>query len=211
MANLPVDFKDDIMNAAMSNKRRYRMINNSDGTVSFEDVTQYDQVGSDFGAAQVNQTNKEVNARLYATDVVDPMLATKAGFAADALKTKEQISELNKKTLQYKLVGNVQFDTSKWKGTVSCVTLSGGYIGFVFGTMTKQTDEPVAFGEIVGSIPGYYSKYVIPIPMYQSNGVIHNALVLMPEGNLRLYYPDFEKINASKSMYQFNTTFYMAK
>lgn len=63
MANgiLPVDFRDDILSEDMNNRRRYQMITNSDGTVSFEDVTKYDQVGSNFGQAQINATNKAVN------------------------------------------------------------------------------------------------------------------------------------------------------
>ena len=35
---VPVNFKDDIMNSSMGGKRRYKMINNSDGTVSLEDA-----------------------------------------------------------------------------------------------------------------------------------------------------------------------------
>ena len=66
-STVPVNFKDDIMNSAMGGKRRYRMINNSDETISLEDVTTYDQVGSTFGAAQINATNKAVNAVADAT------------------------------------------------------------------------------------------------------------------------------------------------
>lgn len=59
---LPVNFVDDILNTAISDKRRYNLINNSDGTISLEDVTTYIQIGSEFGAEQVNQTNGAVNA-----------------------------------------------------------------------------------------------------------------------------------------------------
>lgn len=64
---LPVNFKDDVLASSMSGKRRYRLIHNSDGTVSLEDATTYTQVGSNFGAAQANATNMAVNASL-ATD-----------------------------------------------------------------------------------------------------------------------------------------------
>ena len=43
-ANLPVNFKDDILKENMNGKRRFKMIQNTDGTVSFEDVTDYTQV-----------------------------------------------------------------------------------------------------------------------------------------------------------------------
>lgn len=63
-STLPVNYQDDILNNAMGGKRRYKMINNSDGTVSLEDVTTYDQVGSNFGAGQMNATNQAVNESL---------------------------------------------------------------------------------------------------------------------------------------------------
>lgn len=57
---LPVDFQDDILAESMNGRRKYQMITNSDGTVSFVDVTEYTQVGSNFGQAQVNATNEAV-------------------------------------------------------------------------------------------------------------------------------------------------------
>ena len=44
--NLPVDFKDDILNTGVNQKRKYQQTYNSDGSVSFEDVTAYQQKGS---------------------------------------------------------------------------------------------------------------------------------------------------------------------
>lgn len=59
---LPVNFQDDIISANMGGRRKYNLINNPDGTVSLEDVTEYTQVGSDYGAKQINATNEAVNA-----------------------------------------------------------------------------------------------------------------------------------------------------
>ena len=64
MAALPVNYQNDILNEAMSGKRRYEMTTNLDGTVSFTDVTDYDQVGSNIGAGDLNATNAEVNSRI---------------------------------------------------------------------------------------------------------------------------------------------------
>lgn len=61
MANLPTDFKDDIL-ASSNTRRKYNMIRNDDKTFSFEDVTDYSQVGSTFGADELNATNEAVNA-----------------------------------------------------------------------------------------------------------------------------------------------------
>ena len=92
-STVPVNFKDDIMNSAMGGKRRYRMINNSDETISLEDVTTYDQVGSTFGAAQINATNKAVNAAADASKIIDDIDAiratTQSGYMAGALALKQ--------------------------------------------------------------------------------------------------------------------------
>ena len=58
---LPVDFKDDIINEEVNERRKYRMIQNGDETVSFEDVTDYLQRGSLFGSKEVLDTNRTVN------------------------------------------------------------------------------------------------------------------------------------------------------
>lgn len=51
---LKTDYKDD----GFAGNRKYRMITNADGTMSFEDVTPYDPVGDSFGAKDINDTNK---------------------------------------------------------------------------------------------------------------------------------------------------------
>lgn len=73
---LPTNFKDDVLSASMNKMRRYEQIYNDDGSVSLEDVTEYEQIGSRFGAAQVNETNKAINdlaqthtLKTYATPV----------------------------------------------------------------------------------------------------------------------------------------------
>lgn len=60
MALLKTNYKDDIL-LDTSGKRKYTMITNDDGTVSFVDVTDYSQNGDAFGAADINATNTEVN------------------------------------------------------------------------------------------------------------------------------------------------------
>lgn len=55
------DYKDDILDISKNEKRKYNMTTNSDGTVSFEDVTEYSQVGDSFGGADVNAITTVVN------------------------------------------------------------------------------------------------------------------------------------------------------
>ena len=98
---LPVDFQDDILTEDMDGRRRYQMITNADGTVSFVDVTEYTQVGSNFGQAQINATNEAVNESADKNKIIDSkedLLAnTQAGMMAGALAVKEIRSELNEK------------------------------------------------------------------------------------------------------------------
>lgn len=60
MANLRTDYKDDILNTSVNTRRKFNMVNNSDGTVSFEDATIYTQVGDSFGAFDINETNRQI-------------------------------------------------------------------------------------------------------------------------------------------------------
>lgn len=98
MAVLPTNYLDDILAASMGGKRRFRITHEDGSTeeVTLEDVSEYEQVGSPFGSGDVNKTNQAVNEKLDSADVVDPALATVLGFAADAKKTGDALSELNK-------------------------------------------------------------------------------------------------------------------
>lgn len=68
---LPTNYKDDILNTSVEGMRRYQMIYNPDNTVSFKDVTPYDQTGSDFGAGDINLTNQAVNQSADAGKIID--------------------------------------------------------------------------------------------------------------------------------------------
>ena len=116
-ANLPVNFKDDILKENMNGKRRFNMIQNSDGTVSFEDVTDYTQVGSTFGAAQINATNEAANNAADASKIIDSLETIKAntqsGYIAGALALKELNSNLKSlKIVQFETGGNGDYKTA---------------------------------------------------------------------------------------------------
>ena len=98
MADLLTNFLDDILSASMGGKRRYKItrLDGSSEEVTIEDISKYDQVGSTFGAGDINKTNQAVNEKFDSDDVVDPKLATEEGFAADAKLTGDALSELNK-------------------------------------------------------------------------------------------------------------------
>ena len=94
---LPVSYKDDVLATSMGQKRRYNIIYNDDGTVSFDDVTEYTQVGDNYGAAQLNATNQAVNESVDKATIIDSlddiMANTTEGMPAGSLA----IAELNNK------------------------------------------------------------------------------------------------------------------
>lgn len=57
---LSTDFKDSVMKNT-TGKRKYKMTNNSDGTVYLEDVTEYSQEGSSYGAKEINEERQKIN------------------------------------------------------------------------------------------------------------------------------------------------------
>lgn len=92
---LSTDFKDDIL-ASQNSKRKYTQVNNSDGTVSFQDSTAYSQVGSPYGAKEVNEEREAINNiyanKLVTLDEID--LVTEPGFFVDAQVVKELNSNI---------------------------------------------------------------------------------------------------------------------
>ena len=98
MADLSTNYMDDILAESMNGKRKYR-ITRADGSfeeVTLEDISEYEQRGSVFGAGDINRTNQAVNEKFDSGDVVDPMETTVPGFAADALAVKNHFNEQNK-------------------------------------------------------------------------------------------------------------------
>lgn len=92
---LSTDFKDDILDSS-NYKRKYRQVVNNDGTFSFQDETTYQQVGSNYGAKEINEEREAIN-NIYENKLValdDVALVTEEGFFVDALAVKELNSKL---------------------------------------------------------------------------------------------------------------------
>lgn len=66
MAALKTNYQDDILDVSSNPRRKYKMINNADSSVSFEDISDYTQEGTLFGANDINATNMQVNANTNA-------------------------------------------------------------------------------------------------------------------------------------------------
>lgn len=81
ITDLKTDYKDDVLDTSANERRKFQMITNDDGTVSFVDVTDYLQTGDSFGASELNAMNERSNeqdALLAITDgerVITPQIA----------------------------------------------------------------------------------------------------------------------------------------
>lgn len=58
---LKENYKDDILDVSVNTKRKYRMTENADGTISLDDETVYTQEGDSFGASDINAITEAVN------------------------------------------------------------------------------------------------------------------------------------------------------
>lgn len=106
ITKLPVNFKDDIIDTTVNNKRRYRLEENTDGTTSLEDVTTYEQTGSYFGAEQINATNGTVNELIdktanFENGTVPVKNAEKANMATAAESVNNDFILINQQVLAF--------------------------------------------------------------------------------------------------------------
>ena len=111
---LPVNYKDDIVSESMNGRRRYNMIQNPDGTISLVDATEYDQLGSNFGAGQLNAITQAVNASADASKIVndadDCGAVTENGFIAGAKALGQVNNKLNGGNLEFRVQeGKLQY------------------------------------------------------------------------------------------------------
>ena len=151
MADLSTNYMDDILAESMNGKRKYR-ITRADGSfeeVTLEDISEYEQIGSVFGAGDINRTNQAVNEKFDSGDVVDPMETTVPGFAADALAVKNQFNEQNKNFATPTLLATITPETDgQWK-TISAISDWKEYDELVFignGSWGESSDDENANG-----------------------------------------------------------------
>ena len=93
MADLKTNYKDDVLDTSKNEKRKFRMIQNDDGTVSFDDATEYTQQGDAFGAADINATNAKINEQSQSLTIIKenlipfPYCATSTGSYAKSFNS----------------------------------------------------------------------------------------------------------------------------
>lgn len=132
MADLKTNYVDDVLDTTKNQLRKYQQIQNDDGTVSFVDVTEYTQVGTSFGAKDINDTNAAIN------DV--------NGKLTTALPSESSIRSLDKK-----------IRIAEWKGGLA-VQLSidetkDWYVMLLF--------DQIGLAYIKNDYNGYVSKRIV--------------------------------------------------
>ena len=90
---LPVDFEDDIINEDVNELRKYQMIQNTDGTVSFIDATDYLVTGSLFGAKEVVETNSTVNEIIEKSKFYGIKSLTTEGMEVESYQVSQDITQ----------------------------------------------------------------------------------------------------------------------
>lgn len=181
---LSTDFKDDIL-ASQNSKRKYTQVNNSDGTVSFQDSTAYSQVGSSYGAKEIIEEREAINNiytnKLVTLDEID--LVTEPGFFVDAQVVKELNSnfKIYSKFITSKpwaSVNSDNYETRKYRRSGNLVMLE--YLA------NFNTDGTLSFNLIEQSIPqGYRPVTTVYLPFVQTSGanvIGHGRLRLSPDG-----------------------------
>lgn len=106
--------KTDYTDAAFEGMRRYSMINNADGTVSFADVTVYTvKDAAFFGADDANKINTAVNAILAALEGGTDLYEVFSKFFENQEKLYD--SELSRRLNEKMDIFGSWFDTVKGK------------------------------------------------------------------------------------------------
>ncbi len=178
---LKTNFTDDILAESMNGKRQYNITENSNGTKSLEDVTDYQSVGSTFSAKGMNETNAAVN---QAYDDMGDEFNKNTKYLAGAVKIH------NNKLWKFK----VDHDPGEWDESQVRKTTLLDEIGELnenlaveFGSFSPSntsiillqgTPIIVKYGKIC------YVHMVLAIKQYLNTGDILGELSLKPKSDI---------------------------
>lgn len=179
---LSTDFKDDIL-ASQNSKRKYTQVNNSDGTVSFQDSTAYSQVGSSYGAKEIIEEREAINNiyanKLVTLDEID--LVTEPGFFVDA----QVVKELNSKT-------SYNFESLAWTNPTYHITKKSGIVHIDYYCVVSGGVSEMSF--LIAQLPSAVRpNYTIKSQAWTANGAgqRHGASIeLKPNGQIYLVAGD---------------------
>lgn len=195
---LKTNFTDDILAESMNGKRQYNVTENSNGTKSLEDVTDYQSVGSTFSAKDMNETNAAVN---QAYDDMGDEFNKNTKYLAGAVKIH------NNKLWKFK----VDHDPGEWDESQVRKTTLLGEIGelneklevdkiimdtvlvtFVNGVGTVTYDgkgysKAICTANFMADAaypPGYYTQ----LGVYAENGIINFYTSSTSNGEIYVSY-----------------------
>lgn len=136
---LKTDYKDDIF----SGNRKYAQIDNGDGTISFTDQTEYDQVGDTFGATQINEIDGKING--HDTDISN--IHTSISNLSTSVNTS--VSELNNRTNVRGTVFYFDYQGGKWGWNSSPARGAGTFHPFNVDDLPNEVSvNGLAYGSI---------------------------------------------------------------
>lgn len=154
MSTLKTNYKDDILDTSVNTQRKYRMVNNADGTISLEDVTVYTQNGDTFGASEVNQIHAAVN-------LVNESLTVDTTDLSDDFSVNALLQMLAEKYFPnydgtlYASGKEYESITGGWSDngyTIhSSIPLSGSYSSLESGLVVTVSDTSARYGKVVGT------------------------------------------------------------
>ena len=119
--------KTNYTDAAWAGNRKYNMIENSDGTVSFEDVTEYtSKENSFFGASDANAMNTAVNT---ATTNITSLQSDKLDKSTITTKEATNSTGMSLASSTYKSICSVSLPAGTWiiSGSISYAANTLGY------------------------------------------------------------------------------------
>lgn len=138
MADLKTNYVDDVLDTTKNQLRKYQQIQNDDGTVSFVDVTEYTQVGTSFGAKDINDTNaaiNDVNGKLNNVTSIEKIEIANGKISSGVLVVTDLIPE-GKNAFAFIITNgtNIQSHTAQiWKN------LNNGSVNVSFKLWSETT------------------------------------------------------------------------
>lgn len=145
---LPVNFKDDIIDMSINDKRRYSIEDNPDGTKSLEDVTIYTQIGSYFGAKQMNATNGAVNELIDAIEKVENDVTSFGGkdfilINQEALQFSDNVAVIQDRRITESSLADVYFTQDTFNTAESAVIAVETFAGSVKLTAGRTPEDAI--------------------------------------------------------------------
>lgn len=157
--SLKTDYKDYILDTMKNTTRKFNMINNPDGTVSFEDVSEYSQTGDSFGANDINNITKAIGANTKSISQQSEAIVYLTNTEFEQLTQEELIEKYNKGT---KLVIITDENTNLVPTSISKSGAVYNGCGYMNDYRINSSGEIVASerSTLTGFIPYEYGKNI---------------------------------------------------